>query len=816
MHRPQPGSTATGAGEEAIPRLADARLPPRVRSLLEGMLDFAADELERGLIQAVNEFEQQLFKLADQPRNSDGQQRCFETLREVKRGRSDIVPRFMMRLEGALSTLRTPRGGARAEDTPADHELSLVEDTDLEVDSVVREISARAEVRNSLSLYLMGQRFGVLAGAPAFEPEAIPIGPKGLCDSIREACACLDIPVEHRVLLLRQFDRQVMTPIGPFFEALNNYLVQQRVLPNLHFVPVRVRPRAMDEGTEAGPKKSRRMPLEVAPPPTPAAGSGARAHARASIGGLPPQADPGHAHGRHPGPGARPVPAHPYKPQWPGVPASHATSAADEDPRDVELFNTMRELMAGRRSVLGKFGKESANSYAVSTEDVSSVLGALQHKAIPAVVVGGKVQPRNVAALKQDLLAQLRRVTPEGKLPALSGEDSDTIDLVGMLFDYIVRDLKPTGVAQSLLAKLQAPVLRTALHDRGFFTRRNHPARLLLNSIAETGMYWLDDDEADRGLVEKMQMLVDRVTSDFDGDVGLFDNLLADLSRHMQTLARKAEVAERRHVDAARGRERLELARVHAGEEVAKRLADKRVPKLLSQLLEQTWTDVLALTELRQGVDSVLYRRRLEVAERLVDAFGGRSGSAGKQPLPAEAASLRDQVEAGLAQVGHHSSDIQAILGSLFSSDAATQADDDEPASRTEIALRLKQRARLGSDVSDDVLAVVKGELTEADKAGIERIKSLPFGTWFEFVINQQGERARRRLSWFSPVTGRCLFVNQRGQRVEERSLTALSREMQRGHAFIVEPESDSLIDRAWTAIVSALRHFSGKPASVH
>ncbi|HRQ64291.1 MAG TPA: DUF1631 family protein, partial [Xanthomonadaceae bacterium] len=659
MHRPQPGSSATGAGEEAIPRLADARLPPRVRSLLEGMLDFAADELERSLVQAVNEFEQQLFKLADQPRNSDGQQSCFETLREVKRGRSDIVPRFMMRLEGALSTLRTPKKRSRAQDSPGDLELSLVDDTDLEVDSVIREISARAEVRNSLALYLMGQRFGVLAGAPAFEPEAIPIGPRGLCDSMREACACLDIPAEHRVLLLRQFDRQVMTPIGPFFEALNNYLVQQRVLPNLHFVPVRVKPRAMDEGPEAAAKKSRRMPLDAVPPPAHAAGSGARADARAVIGGRSPQAGTVRAPGGHRGTGGvRPAPAHPYKPHWPGVPVHQATAATDEDPRDIELFQTMRELMAGRRSVLGKFGKEAGDRYTVSTEDVSSVLGALQHRPVPAVVVGGKVQPRTVTALKQDLMAQLRRVTPEGRLPALTDEDSDTIDLVGMLFDYIVRDLKPTGVAQSLLAKLQAPVLRTALHDRAFFTRRSHPARLLLNSIAETGMYWLDDDEADRGLVEKMQMLVDRVTSDFDGDVGLFDTLLADLSRHMQTLARKAEVAERRHVDAARGRERLELARVHAGEEVAKRLADRRVPKLLAQLLEQTWTDVLALTELRQGVDSVLYRKRLEVAERLVDAFSGRTAGASKKTSAAAADSLRGEVETGLAQVGHHSSDI--------------------------------------------------------------------------------------------------------------------------------------------------------------
>jgi hypothetical protein len=846
MTRPQPGLPGLGGDDEPLPRLADAKLPPRVRSLLEGMLDFAADELERGVVQVLNEFEQQLFKLADQPRNSDGQQQCFETLREVKRARSDVVPRFMMRLEGFLAQMRPIGGSHRRHHARSAHELSLVDEHTIEVDAVLREIAARAEVRNSLALYLMGQRFGVLAGAPAFEPEHIPIGPSALCEAMHAASACMQIPVEHEVLLLRQFDRMVMQYIGPFFEALNNYLVQQRVLPNLHFVPVRARPhaRAVAEPNRlktgqridvAGTAGSSRQESARALP----TGAGSALAEGAARAGRAPQGQqvplarggvelrgpsgPGRAAGMAaPGghAGVPPAGSHPVAPQqaprWPGVPQPPGPVDDVEDPRDVELFNTMRELMAGRRSVLGKFGgRDAANAFSVSTDDVESVLGALQQKPMPSVVVGGKVQPRTVAALKQDLMAQLRRVTPEGKVPRLSDQDSDTIDLVGMLFDYIVRDLKPSGIAQSLLAKLQAPVLRTALRDKGFFTRRHHPARQLLNSIAETGMYWLDGEDADRGLVEKMQMLVDRVTSDFDGDVSLFETLLNDLSRHMQTLARKAEVAERRHVEAARGRERLEAARVHAGEEVAKRLADRRVPKLLAQLLEQTWTDVLALTELRQGVDSDIYRRRLAVTERLIEAYASRGSSGGALLAPTETQRLREEVEAGLAQVGHHASDIPAILATLFDTESPG-SEHEEPASRTEIAMRLKARARLGADVGGESLAAATAELSEADKAAIQRIKSLPFGTWFEFVVNQQGDTARRRLSWFSTVTGRCLFVNQRGQRVDERSMVALARELQRGNVRIVEREEASIIDRAWNAILGALRHFSGKPAAVH
>ena len=95
----------------------------------------------------------------------------------------------------------------------------------------------------------------------------------------------------------------------------------------------------------------------------------------------------------------------------------------------------------------------------------------------------------------------------------------------------------------------------------------------------------------------------------------------------------------------------------------------------------------------------------------------------------------------------------------------------------------------------------------------LERLRTVPFGSWFEFQTNQQGDMVRRKLSWFSTVTGRCLFVNQRGVRVDERTMEQLARDIVRGHARVVEAQKDNIIDRAWNAIMTTLRGFAGKPA---
>ena len=58
-----------------------------------------------------------------------------------------------------------------------------------------------------LPLHLLGQRFGVLAAAPAFDAERVPLGPWSLCTQLHEASAVLQLSHESQLLLLRTFER---------------------------------------------------------------------------------------------------------------------------------------------------------------------------------------------------------------------------------------------------------------------------------------------------------------------------------------------------------------------------------------------------------------------------------------------------------------------------------------------------------------------------------------------------------------------------------------------------------------------------------
>src|SRR5688572_20021394 len=93
------GPSFRAVSKESPPSLKDRPFAPRPRAVLEGVFAHLAGELERSLRHTLNEYEQALFRMAEQSRSNEEQQRCFESLREIRRTRADIAPRFLVHLE---------------------------------------------------------------------------------------------------------------------------------------------------------------------------------------------------------------------------------------------------------------------------------------------------------------------------------------------------------------------------------------------------------------------------------------------------------------------------------------------------------------------------------------------------------------------------------------------------------------------------------------------------------------------------------------------------------------------------------------------
>lgn len=772
--------------------LATAGLPRRVRKTLEHALSLVSEELDPALGVLLNEFEQELFRLADLARNPGSESGYMQTLRTFRMNRADLVPQFMLELEASLCAIRQPAvvvATPAAASAASFHSLSLVEDAVMDEDTVLREIASRQEGRANLSLHLLGQRFGVLAGSPAFDAERIPLGPQALCRAMRNASKALQISHDSRLLLYRLFDRHVMVLFARVLDKLDAAIASEGILPGLTYVPMRARSSApagaavssgLAEGDLSGERGTYR-----------GSGGGGGSSGGGGSGGGSGGFRGGSAESTDPqAPGNRPA----MDPQRPHTAWMGEQPSGLDDANEAASYAKLQQLLSGRRELLGKLrpvqpGDESAR---LSTDDVVRALASLQLQ--PQSPTGSA---RSLMEIKQTLLAQARQ--QRGAHAALSESDSDTFELLHMLYGHLEAETRSDAPSAALIRRLQVPLLRVALQEPAFFVRGQHPARQLLNTVAESGAKWLDADDFDPQLLLPLQQAVSHVVEHYDGDSAVFESSNQQLQGHLQAQVRKAEMLERRHVEAARGKEKLEVAKRRASRTLVDVCGDQRLPKFSRALLNQAWADVLTLTLLQQGEESEEWRRQVDATRRIVAACGRND----TPPDPA----LATHVEGALAQVGYHGDEAAVIAQRLTS---GRGDDEGDPASRTELAMKLKARTRLGEDAAKARRPTLPPR-TPDEQARYEQLRVIPFGAWIEFVINQQGDVVRRRLSWFSPLTDNALFVNQRGQRVGEQSLDALARMMAANQARIVTADRGRLVDRAWQAAMGALRSFAGR-----
>lgn len=787
------------------------------------------DRIEPVVERAIDRVARLLFLRAEDARAIDAHV-MRDALRHLDRRGADLLPELLGALQREAEALRRAPGAAIAPTTP--EAWRLLDDHVVAEQGSIAQLAGSLERVMPLPLYLLGERLGALLGCSPLAPQALPIGPHALLRCARDAARAIDAGHEVRVLLLHEIAREARDMLPACIDLANVRLRAAGVLPEL-----------------AG---YRSRPHAAVPDPSHAESTQARTHAAiaasdATVALRDTRRASGDATNTATSPASADV-ARPWRPFDAWLDLARADDAPAND-GDAAIFDVMRHLLGGRRALLGRTGdttQAQRPEHPVGDADVQRVLRALQHAPCD---VAASVAPQT---LRHALDVGLGVYVPPGHRPALEPRQTDTVELMDMLFEHLLRDVPPQCTGANLLARLRVPLLRAALQDKGFFARRQQPARRLLDTLADAAMYWLDGD-AD--FAAALSGLVDDVVQGFDGDMAVFEDAASRLKAQLDERTRRAALIERRHVEAERGRERLELARRSAREAMARLTAGQVLPDALAALLSGAWADALALAASREGVDGVLFRQRVDAAAAIVDHCAQRSAAmrsgavlsvqAGDDAststehggMSRAADDVRRVFEEGLCQLGHSADMAAAMLhDALCSTDAGAtvfkygdsvvcaqpeQADslrkmrvatDSEsprvPSAACVVDTGISSHAISSDEANASLDDIAEPPLDATARTHLERLRRLPFGTWFDLAIDG-GRCERCRMSWFSPVTGRCLFVNARGQRVGDRSLHWLARQLSDGSAALVREAQGSVVDAAWQAILGMLRVFS-------
>lgn len=443
-----------------------------------------------------------------------------------------------------------------------------------------------------------------------------------------------------------------------------------------------------------------------------------------------------------------------------------------------------------------------------------------------------------VVPLNEQLQPILR--SGDGKSLSVGQVDSDVINLVSMLFDFILEDRQLHPVMKALIGRLQIPVLKVALSDKNFFNRGGHPVRKLLNELALSAIGWSEKKAGQRDpLRDKIESVVDRVLNEFTTDVSLFEELLKDFSHFMDLDRRRRELVEQRLRDAEEGRARQERASQAAGGLIQELTEQRDIPDQVAGLLNEAWTKYLQWVVLREGEESDRWQHARNLTEQLVWSV---------DPRPVNDSTRGDLLRAIPAIVDDLRKALQEISWDPFATDAAIRdlelahvdvfqrlvtaptrpespaepkdLPQPKPESTVETPTRpqaaeeeLEQTPAPAAPVETPVAAASeatpeKVEIAEAAESvsvspqWLAKAESLRVGSWIELTRDET--KVRCKLAAFIKATGKYIFVNRSGAKVAEYLRQELAADMEAGKISMLD---DGLIfDRALESIIDNLR----------
>lgn len=819
-------------------------VPPRAAQILGECHRLLSERLPALQTLLLDRADDTFFELANKADSSQRQQLYFDAMRELRLKRGDLEKTLQASLKADFDACFTAAPGKpRAFDAgDGGFELALVGADDVEESLAVTNFVESVRTRCKQDIFALDQRVGHLLSDPKLVSNANPFGPETLGKGLRAMCRLLEAHIEARITLLKLSDRCIGTALHELYRSLNELLVREDVLPRLasqygrHGDAPRTRVVIETEegttevvGRDVFSTLQQLMHGEGAPGRS-VAGLAARSGAGAGSGAVGPGGGAGLTSSGFPAlfgsDAAAGSSGH-------GAAAGAGIGGALAGTSGGGSVNATGGAGTGDNAAVGANGATVADQPAQAggvgggtMPTATFVTGLTQLQQGHPGGVFASLDPGSIAAGPVNVLRTLKE---SGAIGELNQTDTLTLDIVTLLFDYILDDPSIPDRIKALIGRLQIPLLKVALLDKELFSRRTHPARQLLDALAAAAVGWSEGTAHGDALLEKIEYIVYRVVEEFDRDLGLFTQLLAELNTFLADDERLAHAQAERAANSLRTKERIVLAKMAVDDAVKSRLAVDDVREFVCQFVRDYWRQMLIVTYIEQGPASEAWQSQLEVIDDLVWSVQPKLTPEDKRELTTRLPRLLKAVKAGMKELAMepavcsrfltmlasvHVVSVKNVEEATLAERRLTQRESTEvlstatPAAEEAFVKQALDRlfarktvdaAELDIDFSAleaDVAQPVEEEPPVADDEYLEKVMALDLGDWLEFTL-EDGSAIRSRFTWISPATGRYLFTDRQGRKAFDLTLNALVERFREDRVLRIAANPDPLFERA-------------------
>ena len=196
----------------------------------------------------------------------------------------------------------------------------------------------------------------------------------------------------------------------------------------------------------------------------------------------------------------------------------------------------------------------------------------------------------------------------------LTADSLNQLDMVDNLFGTIKSQLDVSADLKPALGNLQIPLAKLALLDPRFFVDHSHSARNVVDKLSRLAS---SANFPNRALEGRINNIVDDIVSDYENDDSVFDTALDKIEKLLKQQERALSRNIDRVVRTQEGQQKLAEARREVGKVISARLQPPAAPKVLQDLIDSGWRDLLVLTHVRDGPDSPAWAEQVRTLDLL-------------------------------------------------------------------------------------------------------------------------------------------------------------------------------------------------------
>ncbi len=429
-------------------------------------------------------------------------------------------------------------------------------------------------------------------------------------------------------------------------------------------------------------------------------------------------------------------------------------------------------------------------------------------------------------SLLRDWLTQIlqARAEEEEKGVRVGAAEQQVIDVIMALFEHLMEDPNLPDAMRALIGRLQIPTLKAAMVDDSFIHNEEHPARRLIDELAQASVGWRDDgDRSENSLYMQVKKAVDRIVHEYDEDIGLFEEVRQEFVAWRERQERRRKALEERLAQEISGRERLEVARAKV-DQLLRTLIPRNLPEPALKILTGPWRKLLTILMLQEGEEGRNWQRAVNIARLIVEYLGekGRPGESREERM-ARFSRLMGGVKRGFVFISLDRKQANQLLdglrgcfiellqqpeteqetqpleppSSVMASESGFGEPPDHPSTFAD------------TEIAPSVLLNPREETADRERDEFdEQAANLPEGSWIKIepAEGEEGEPLVCKLVWRSQYTGTMVFVDGQGNKAAQLKEHEMAEHFRRGRASLLEDAQAPLIERALKRMIRALR----------